>query len=279
MAQTIEYWQNIIIGQLTANGITVSGSRTSIRRIWTYVVAFCVWSLDVVFDLHKTEVSAMLSDLKPHTLRWYKNKGLAFQYGHDLITDSDQYDNSGFTDEQIEESRIIKYAAVVETQNESRVIEKIATEVDGVRQPLTPEQYDSFIAYMTEVKDAGVKLTIINFLPDRLYLSIQIFYNPLVLDAQGNSILDGGKPVEAAILDYMENGLDFNGELVLAHLIDRLQQVNGVVIPNLISAQTSWVDGETEDYGDIQIIDVKKIPESGYFEVVNFDNITYIPNV
>ncbi|HMI04269.1 MAG TPA: hypothetical protein VK541_17405 [Pedobacter sp.] len=279
MAQTIEYWQNIIIGQLTANGITVSGSRTSIRRIWTYVVAFCVWSLDVVFDLHKTEVSAVLSDLKPHTLRWYKNKGLAFQYGHNLITDSDQYDNTGFTDEQIEESRIIKYAAVIETENESRVIQKIATELDGVRQPLSPEQYAAFAAYMTEVKDAGVKLTIINFLPDRLYLSIQIFYNPLVLDAEGNSILDGGKPVEAAILDYMENGLDFNGELVLAHLIDRLQQVNGVVIPNLISAETSWVDGETEDYGDIQIIDVKKIPESGYFEIVNFENITYVPNV
>ena len=72
--------------------------------------------------------------------------------------------------------------------------------------------------------------------------------------------------------------LPFNGQLVLAHLVDKLQKVSGVDIPDLKHAETSWIDAATNDYGQIQTIDVKKIPESGYFEIVDFNNITYLPN-
>lgn len=277
MAQTLEYWQNIIIDQLAINNIIVSGSRTSVRRIWTYVIAYAMWLLDKLFDLHRTEVSDLLAEKKPHRLRWYRNKALDFQYGCDLKEDSDVYDNTGLTDEQVQASKIIKYSAVVESVPESRLIVKIATEVGGLLQPITLGQRSAFVAYIAEVKDAGVNVSVINYLPDRLYLSIQIYYDPLVLDAQGNSILNGGRPVETAILEYMKE-LPFNGELVLVHLVDKLQKVSGVAIPNLTSAQSSWIDGQTNDYGEIENILIKRIPESGYFSVVNFNHITYTPN-
>lgn len=276
MAKTIEQWQQLIIDQLAANQITVSGSRTGVRRLWTFVFAFCAWTLDVLFDIHKSEVENVIAQLKPHTLRWYRNKAIAFQYGIPLLPDSDKYDNTGMSDEQLEESKIIKYAAVAEAQDQSRLIIKIATEADEKLQPLSHAQRNSFAYYISEIKDAGVKISIINYLPDRLYISMEIYYDPLILDGQGNSIIDGGRPVEKAVKQYMKE-LPFNGELIIAHLVDKLQKTPGVKIPHITGVQTCWIDGETGDYGAIQSVGVKKIPESGYFEVADFQNITYIP--
>lgn len=281
MARTITEIETSILTAITSEPRLAelnSVSKVSIWRLMVYIVSVCTWSLEVLFDLRDLEVSARLAQLKPHRPAWYKNKALAFQYGHDLITDSDVYDNTGFTDAEIEASKIIKYCAVDEPEDESILIVKVATETDGKLQPIPFDPRIAFSAYMKEIHDAGVPLRIINYLPDRLYLAIQIYYDPLVLDGQGNSILNGGRPVEAAIKEYMQTDLDFNGELVLAHLVDKLQKVSGVAIPHLIHAESSWIDGETDDYGAIQTIDVKKIPESGYFEVVDFNSITYIAN-
>lgn len=280
MARTIANWQQIIIDELSANNIIVSGSRTSLRRLWTYVFAFCAWSLDVLFDLHKAETLDLISQKTPHHERWYRNHALSFQYGYPLIFESDKYDNAGIDEQLIEASKIIKYCAVVSgiIDNRRVLIVKVATEVNGKLQPLTVGQKDAFEAYMETTKDAGVEIVIINYLPDRLFITQVIYYNPLILDASGNSIITGGKPVEEAMNQYMKE-LPFNGELVLAHYIDKLQKVSGVMIPDLKHAETSWIDATIDDYGALQTIDVKKIPESGYFEIVDFTNTTYLPNV
>ncbi|WPC10731.1 hypothetical protein LEQ05_12815 [Riemerella anatipestifer] len=117
-----------------------SSSKTSIWRLWVYITAFAIWVLEKLFDAHKAEVFEALRQLKPHTARWYRNKALAFQYGFDLLTDSDQFNNTGQTPEQIEESKIIKYSAVTEAKTESRLIVKIATEQGGELQPINAEQ-------------------------------------------------------------------------------------------------------------------------------------------
>lgn len=255
-------------------------SAASLESILFDVFCYCIWVLEILFDLHKSEVDTVLSELKPHTQTWYRNAARKFRYGYPLIIDSDKYDNTGLTEEAISESHIIKYAAVGESVGvtNSRLILKVATEINGKLQPITLEQRNSFSAYMAEIKDAGVPISIINYLPDRLYLSLVIYYDPLVLTANGNSIVDGGRPVETALEAYMKD-LPFNGELVLVHLIDKLQAVHGVAIPDLLHAETSWIDAETNNYGGIETIDVKRIPESGYFEIVNYNNITYVPNV
>jgi len=253
-------------------------SAVSLESILFDVFSFAVWTLETLFDLHKNETNSLIAELKPHSSTWYRNAAKNFQYGYSLITDSDKYDNTGLTDEAIAVSKIIKYAAVTESVTESRLILKVATEIGNKLQPITLSQRNSFSAYMQEIKDAGVRLSIINYLPDRLYLFLVIYFDPLVLDERGNSIVEGGRPVEEALEGFMKD-LPFNGEMVLAHLVDKLQTVHGVSIPDLVNAQTSWIDGSTNNYGAIQTINVKKIPESGYFEIVNYNNITYKPNV
>ena len=70
--------------------------------------------------------------------------------------------------------------------------------------------------------------------------------------------------------------LPFNGELVLAHLVDKLQAVEGVIIPTLLQASSSWIDAAINNYGTPTVIDIKRIPVSGYYEPANFDNIEYV---
>lgn len=250
-------------------------SKISIENILFDLFAFASWTTEKLFDIHKEEVTNLLTEQKSGTLNWYKTKALLFQYGFDLQTDSDLFVNGTATQEQIDNSKIVKYAAVNETTSNSRIVLKIAGETNNILSPITNDQYDAFVAYINEVKFAGVTITTINYLPDRLLLDIVIYRDPLVIDAAGSSIINGGKPVEAAIKEYMKE-LPFNGELVLEQLVDKLQQVEGVKIPHLRSASSSWIDADTQGYTTIKPIYVKTVPVSGYFEVLDFSKITYV---
>lgn len=214
-----------------------STSKTAFWRLWTRIVAAAAWSVEVLFDTHKQEINEVVTALKPHSLKWYATKARAFQFGYALPPDTDVYDNSLLTEAQIEASQIVKYVAVVEQDKTLRVkVAKLATDL----LPLTGPELASFAAYMARIKDAGVKLVITSQVADKLKLELDIYYDPLVLNAQGQRI-DGSSltPVQTAIDSFLKN-LPFNGVFVMAYLVDALQQVDGVVIPHLKQALTSY---------------------------------------
>lgn len=280
MARSIQEIQELIYQSKTqepALNELNSTSKVAIWRLWVYIIAVAIWSLEKIFDLHRADIDKRLAELKPHTARWYRSKALAFQYGFDLLPDSDKFNNTGHTEEQIEASKIVKYSAVVESPNEGRLIVKIAGEQGEQLQPITDAQKQAFEAYLQEIKDAGVRLSVVNYKPDILHLRMKIVYDPLMLDSNGQSITNAFKPVERAIKDYLKN-LPFNGELVLAHLIDALQQAEGVKIPHLVLAQSKNINSGGE-YGAFEMIEISKIPTAGYFTIDNFNDITYISNV
>ena len=259
----------------TSKSFNEQFSLVSFENTLFEIFAIILFLFEKIFDEHKKEVSEALSEQKPHTARWYRNKALAFQYGFDLITDTDKFNNQGFTEDQISASKIVKFSAVTEADTESRLIVKIATEQGGELQPISLGQKASFDAYINEIRDAGVRITTINYLPDILKLQMKIYRDPLVLNENGQSILTGEKPIEKAIKEYFKK-LPFNGELVLAHLVDALQQVEGVKIPHIILAESKWIDAGVNDYGNYQPIEVKTIPISGYFKIENFNGIEYV---
>lgn len=279
MARSIEQIQAEIIQAKEADSdldVLNSTSRVAVWRLITFVIAAAISTLEKLFDLHKQETDTRISLLKPHTARWYREKTMAFQYGFPLVRDTDYYDNSKVAQELVQNSKIIKYAAVTEADdNSSRLIIKIATETAGDLGRITDAQKLVFEAYIAEIRDAGVSIDVINFLPDRLFLAMDIYRNPLLIDADGNSILNGGKPIEEAIKQYLRE-MPFNGELVLASLVDKLQSVPGVRIPHILSAQSSWVDGDPGNYGAVREITVRHTPLSGYFEIKDFSKIKYV---
>nr|DAU51155.1 MAG TPA: Baseplate structural protein [Caudoviricetes sp.] len=280
MARSIQEIQTLILqakAQEPALNELNSTSKVAIWRLWVYIIAVAIWSLEKLFDQHRADIDKRLAELKPHTARWYRSKSLAFQYGFDLLTDSDKFNNQGHTEEAIEASKIVKYSAVIESKNEGRLIVKIAGEQGDTLQPITDAQKQAFEAYLQEIKDAGVRLSVVNYQPDILHLQMKIVYDPLVLDSNGQSILHATKPVETAIKDYLKR-LPFNGELVLAHLIDALQQAEGVKIPHLVLAQSKNITSGG-GYGAFETIEISKIPTAGYFTIDNFNDIIYTSNV
>lgn len=242
-------------------------STVSIENILFYIVAVCNWALEVLFDKHWEEVTTHIAEYKPGSLKWYRNMALQFQYGFDLITDTDKFNNEGHTDEEIENSKIVKYSAVTESQNISRLIVKIAGETGGELSPITEPQKEAFEAYMEEIRYAGVPITVINYLPDLLYLNITIVYDPLVLDRNGMAIapINGNiRPVDTAINDFLHD-LPFNGKFSVSKLTDKLQSTAGVIDVNIDSASSAWIDPGTGAYGTATGIYMSTIPESGYY--------------
>ncbi|NOS94529.1 MAG: nucleotidyltransferase [Cyclobacteriaceae bacterium] len=264
MARTIDEIQQSIITEVQADTtlapVATSTSKTALWRLWTRVVAIAAWTVEVLFDTLKAEVNELLAVLKPHTLKWYATKAKAFQYGYSLPDDTDLYDNTGLTETQISDSQIVKYVAVVEqTKNLRLKVAKLATDLA----PLSAPELTAFREYMARVKDAGVKLIIDSNVADKLKLNIEIYYDPLILNDAGQRI-DGSdlQPVQNAINKYLQN-LPFNGVFVLAYLVDELQKVDGVVIPNITQALSS--------YGlfSFTSINVKYQPDSGYLRFEN----------
>lgn len=280
MARNITTIQNEIIAQLQGDPVLgtelTSTSKVARWRLWTYIMAFAIYTHELLFDLFKADVNETIDNLKPHTAKWYANKALAYQHGFALLPDSDLFDNDGYTETQIDDSMVVKHAAVVEQENiYQRVFLriKLARENAGDLAPLTNAQLDGVIEYFKRIKDAGVKLVIESLPADNIKMKWRIFYDPLILDATGNRT-DGtaSDVVKTAIKEYLKN-LPFNGVYVTQYHIDELQKVEGVTIAEVDLVQTK--------YGLLPFADVstKITPDAGYLRFANDADleIVYIP--
>jgi hypothetical protein len=271
MARTIDYWYSQIIAQKEATAelnVLTSTSKVAIWRLFAYVVAVVFWSLDKLFDIHKAEIDQLISLEKAHRVQWYREKALKFRYGQSLINETDEYDNTGLSDTDIEDLQIIKQAAVNEVNGQLRI--KVISELNGDYQQLNEAQLLAFANYMQKVKDAGERIKCESLPPDDLKLSIDIFYNPLVLKQDGSRI-DGASatPIPDAIRAHLKN-LRFNGEYANSRLHTALKLVDGVVLPVVKSAQAKF------GLYPFTTIDERYIPDAGYLELTNLNlNINY----
>lgn len=279
MARSIETIHNEILFGVSSNpdlSDLNSSSKFAIYRLFAYVVASAIYILELIFDQHKTEIEDIIANQKSGRPQWYRYMALKFQYGFDLITDTDAFDNTTANEAQIEASKIIKYAAVNEATSESRLTIKIAGETGGVLAPIGTLELEAFEAYINEIKYAGVKHSIINVLPDKLFLNIEIQRDALVLDSTGTSIINGNKPVNDAIEAYIKQ-LPFDGEF---NIFDFLKYISinaqGVKTARAINIEISAINPDKSTYADPVSVFVKTIPYSGYFVVDNYNSISYV---
>jgi len=231
-------------------------SVVSLESIIFYIVAVSIWTIESLFDIFKAEVDTTLSNQKPHRLKWYRDKTLAFQKDYLLPLDSDVY-------EKIDETaKVVKYAAAVETPDSSRLFIKIAGETNGLRDKLEDNIATQVFSYLQWIKDAGVRIDLINQSPDSFACEIDIYYNAMLLPDRVEAA------VREAINNYIEN-LPFNGEYSNMALIDILQTVEGVVIPELKESSSKPAVG---DY-NFNPIEAKRIPDAGYFRAYKDSDI------
>lgn len=262
-------------------GLT-SDSKTSIWGAMLGVVAFAIYNFQLALEMHIQELTELLADQKTFTLRRYQKETLRFQYGFDLEPESDQFKTSFLvngvetpaTTDQIENSKIIKYAACnrVIANNKVRIVLKIAPK--NLDEIFEPEVMTAFGDYIEEIAPAGDFVAFVNYLPDLLKINMKIKYDPKVLLNNGMHILNANYPVQDAISYFLEN-LPFNGELSIQKLEEAILKAEGVEDLQTNLVETSWVN-PNGGYGMMQPVNISVIPESGRFKIINYDNITYI---
>ena len=256
MARTIEQIQQSIIDAKNADA-TLAGlnstSRVAIWLLWTWVIATAMWVQENLFDAHKSEVQQIIASQKPHRLQWYVTMARQFQYGY-------------------ASAQIVAFAAAVEVLPFVRI--KVAKLAGGVLAQLAAGELTAFTNYMNRVKDAGVPLQCTSAAGDSLRVGLQVFYDPLILDATGRR-LDGSNdtPVLLAINNYID-ALPFNGVFILNGLIAAIGAVEGVSIGDVLYCAAA--------YGALpySLIAAAYTPDAGYLVVdtVYFNaNVIYTP--
>lgn len=228
-------------------------SKVSIINILFYIFASAAWVLERLFEAHKEEVEARIDEIIPHRAKWYKNKVLEFMKDKVLIPDTDRYETTDMTKDAIDAARVVKYATADESRDASILTIKVAGEEGGRRCRLSDETGIQLAAYLSEIKDAGVRIALVNKEADTFNCSVDIYYDAMLLPE--NVQCD----CEAAIRSYIEN-LPFNGEYTNMALVDALQNVEGVRIAEFKQATTAAADTPT-----ITAIDARHVPEAGYF--------------
>lgn len=243
-------------------------SAVSIEAAIIAVIAYAHYVVERTLDLFRSEIDSRIESSYLCSIPWYYQKVLDYQHGYDLEFNPATY---RFDYAQVDESaKIIVFAAVRQKQDAVTKLKIYTNKAGNV--PLTEAEHSAFVAYMAKVGAAGIHYEFVNQLPDELQLTLQVIFNPLVLDNTGKRLNADSYPVRDAIANYV-SGITFGGVLNRTRLIDAIQAADGV--------------------DDVILTEIQHRPNGGSFEVVSGQNIesisgsfivdlitdTYTPNV
>lgn len=232
-----------------------STSSTAIYRLWAYVTAAVIFTLETLFDLHRAEVDGIIATQKPGSLLWYRSMCLGFRHGVGLVVENGRV---GYPPGANEIPPLIAQCSVREAAD--GLVVKIAKEVGSELEPLSVTELSAFSAYLSAIKYAGTPVRIINSPAELLMINAVIYYDPIVFTASGTSLADNSRPVDAAIQNYLRN-LPFDGRLKRTALIEVILDVPGVK-----DVQITTLSSKYEQY-PYEPIPVSYIPIPGYFKI------------
>lgn len=253
MARSVETIQQQIIDE-KANRPELDGlnsvSNTAIYRLWIFITAQILHYFEVLQDVFKSEVQAIIDNNQYGTLNWWYNAVKAYQAG-DLL----MFMNNVFKYPTIDSSKqIIKYCSV--TDNAGKLQIKVAKQVDNVPVVLTTEEVNGVVDYIHDIRPAGTRVTVQSLAADLVKLRLNVYYN-----ASGD--INVIRPaVEAAIANYLAN-IQFDGILYINRLIDAIQAVPGTV-EDQVEVLESAVQGSGDAYASFTS---RYLAKSGYFKI------------
>lgn len=249
-------------------------SKVSLEWIMFDIVAFAIWSMYQLFGIFKQEIETEMAKQKIHSKQWYRQKALDFQFGFSLVPGTDVYNNSNYTEEQIQSAKVVKQAACIKliSANGYGILRVKVAGDDGngnlIQLPIA--EYEAVKQYFTRyVADAGTQLKITTGQADDLLLNIDIYYDPLVLSTTGTR-LDGTNenPIKEVIQNFLKS-LEFNGALYVSDLIQAIRNIDGVRLAKCLEARSKYgsYDYWTDDIQNVGLIDEIRIADSGYMNL------------
>ena len=284
MVQTQEDWYKKLLDE-KANSSQLNDpqkpennlSSDSKMAIWSellWVVAYIASFLDGLFEQFKVDTQGVADRSNTGTAKWYEHESLTFQYTDDLIWNEDTYKHEYLEvdDPAAKEKRIISNVAIIYSGGEVR-IKTAKKNTDGDLEPLTSDELKAFDSYWKVKKIAGTTLSVISLPADKLKLQMNIIYNPLVLAADGTSLVNPSiSPVEEAIKEHISS-LDFDGRLWVDRLEDSIQKAEGVVSVHIISSVAKHEGGNWVNF--TQYHD----PVAGYLVLDDVESVITYSNV
>lgn len=260
-------------------------SLISLENILFDIIAFALWIFETILDIFRAEINVLIAQTKPFTREWYERTALDYQQGFSL-DEKGGFINGLATVEEIAASKIVAKTAFEKTviQGHGVLRCKVAKTEGSDLVSLTSEELSGFDAYINKKTAFGLRVISISRPHDNLVLSMKIWYDPLVLNSAG-ARRDGtdDKPVINAITVYLKS-LEFNGELVLTQLVDALQKVEGVKIPKITLASSSWSNlmaAQAEGVGGNSYggnIEETRVAFSGYMRLEeDLSSFEYVP--
>jgi hypothetical protein len=211
---------------------------TNIETILIYNFATAIASLENIFDYFRRDISRIVENERYGYKGWYEQIAKAYEHGAN-------------------KDKIVHAAWCGDGQR--GIVNLKVSKISGTDfEPLNETELNGLSYYISRMKPAGIFVNIISTLADDLGYAIDIYYNPTILDKDGNLISGNGQPVDDAIKNYLQ-GLDFNGEFVTMKLVDTIQQIEGVDIVEVKGVWSRYLDYNWEN------IDARQIPYSGFF--------------
>lgn len=249
----------------------------NIKRLQREIAIYMQLLQDELIDAHEERVNDTLRRKNPPTIGWYEDLCLNFQSGFPLIPGTRYFDNTGYTEQDIEESKQIKYAKVRKQENEyMRVSLRVliagfdGTNLTQLNDVVVANVYNYFMNL--NVAAAGEHMRIESLPPDSLKNKWLIEYDPLILNSAGQRI-DGtdNTPCEKAIKNFLLTGMQFGGLYDVVFHTDAVQKVPGVKVPRLLQASATYAQLPYTSITDTYLAD------AGYLRFINdYDlEITY----
>lgn len=249
--------------------VTVYDSNLSAVNVVTlliYIVAACAAAIENMLDWHIADVNEMVDGERYGQTGWYAKVAKKFQYQHG--TDFQLDENTGEYGTVNDTYKIIKHASC--ENNGFGVKLKVAKEIVNNSGELSSDEKTAFAAYINRVKPAGIPVTIISRSADVLKVSMTVYYDPTIFNANG-----AVNKVKEMINEYIQD-IDFNGEFITMKMVDRLQEVSGLDIIEVSKVEASTDSGSTYMNTDYN---ARYTPAAGYMTLDNSSTITVIANV
>lgn len=243
-------------------------SKVAVWRLWAYITAVAIHLHEVLWDAFRIEVAAQAARAVVGTAAWYQRMVLAYQHGDGLTYNAT---TGGYGYEVINESQqVVKRCAVVEGADSVLTL-KVAG-LDGAGNPvaLTTAHQNGLSSYVTKMRFAGTRYTIVSGNGDILRVAGNVFYDA----ARDAATLQ--TQVQVAVERYVSQ-LPFNGQFLLSKLEDAIQSVDGVEDVQLVSVQTKTLPG-----GTYTAIARAHVPLYGYYQIDSTagntlaDTLTYL---
>lgn len=231
-----------------------------IENVLFFAIAYALHIFERLFDTKRDELTAYVDAMRPHTKEWYIKIMKQYQHG-------DIFDETAGRYPVIDESKqVIKYCSL--STDSSNIIDfKIAADNNGNPEPIPEGTIFAIKSYLERVKDAGVRFRIFSNQPDQFRCTIDIVYDPTILNIDGGKVGDSGsKPVVDAIRGYFKS-FPFDSVYSNMALTDVIQQVPGVRIVQIIKSEAKK-ELENEDWEEIPST---YNPRAGYMTFSNND--------